>query len=91
MQYVQIIVEGKVQGVFFRKHTQQVAVKLGLNGFVRNSRDGSVYIEACGQEENIKQFIEWCNHGPERAEVSTVKVEKIEPQKYIHFEIRSSE
>lgn len=43
-----ITVEGKVKGVWFRKHTQIKAKELGLNGIVKNQKDGSVYIEAIG-------------------------------------------
>ena len=91
MQYVQITVEGKVQGVFFRKHAQQVAIKLRLNGFVRNSRDGSVYIVACGPDENVQQLVVWCHSGPKEAAVSAVRVSNIEPRAYHQFEIRSTE
>ena len=91
MQYVQITVEGKVQGVFFRKHTQQVAIRLRLNGFVCNKRNGSVYIEASGTSENVQQLIDWCRKGPERAIVTAVKSSNIDPQVYRNFEIRSTE
>jgi acylphosphatase len=48
MHHYQITVSGKVQGVWFRKSTQDKARELGLRGFVRNQPDGSVYIEASG-------------------------------------------
>ena len=49
-----IIVKGKVQGVWFRKYTQDIAYNLNLNGFVRNCHDGSVFIEIEGKDDKIK-------------------------------------
>ena len=48
-----IKVFGKVQGVGFRYYTQRKAVELGITGFVQNRPDGSVYIEAEGEEEDL--------------------------------------
>ena len=88
MQCHKMNVQGKVQGVFFRKHTQLMAIKYGIKGWVKNETDGSVSIEAVGEEEAIKNFIAWCHKGPENANVSHVtsfKVDKI-PQ-WVSFEI----
>ena len=46
MKHLDIIVEGKVQGVFFRAATKAVADQLGVKGFVKNLANGTVYIEA---------------------------------------------
>jgi len=67
-----IRVTGKVQGVFYRKYTLQKARELGLNGFVRNVEDGSVYIEAEGKAEQLDQLVEWCKEGSPSAEVDKV-------------------
>ncbi len=67
MKHLSIKVSGKVQGVFFRASTKNVADKLEITGFVRNEKDGSVYIEAEGEDERLKQFAEWCHHGPPQA------------------------
>ena len=88
MRYVQIIVEGKVQGVFFRKHTYDTAMRLELKGFVCNRVDGSVYIEAGGNTDQVQQLIEWCNKGPRKANVSAVHVIEIPPKEWQEFEIR---
>lgn len=84
----QIIVSGIVQGVYFRKSTEQKAKELGLKGFVQNESNGSVYIEIEGSEDNSKQFIKWCSQGPERAVVNKVEVEEIENAGFNIFEIR---
>jgi len=69
MKHMAIRVTGKVQGVFFRASTRQVAVTCAIHGFVRNESDGSVYIEAEGEEANLRRFIEWCKKGPSGARV----------------------
>ena len=90
MRFIQIIVVGKVQGVFFRRFTREKARQLQLKGFVCNRHDGSVYIEAGGHTEKIQQFIDWCNQGPEAAEVVNVTVNNIEPQDFKEFDIRNT-
>jgi len=61
-----------VQGVWFRDSTRRKALEFGVTGFVRNEPDDSVYIEAEGEEDALKKFVEWCQVGPERAQVSEV-------------------
>jgi acylphosphatase len=51
MNHVSIRISGKVQGVFFRASTKGKAEQYGINGFVRNEKDGSVYIEAEGRRK----------------------------------------
>jgi acylphosphatase len=69
-----IIVKGRVQGVFFRKHTQQKAYELNITGWVRNTDDDRVEIFAQGEEHNLREFIEWCKVGPARAEVEDLEI-----------------
>ncbi len=69
-----IIVEGKVQGVFFRKNTKQKAAELDINGWVKNTADDKVEIFAQGNEENLNKFISWCKQGPQKATVEDIKV-----------------
>lgn len=88
MRHVQITVKGLVQGVFFRKHTKEIAQSHGIRGFVHNKNDGSVYIEASGTMEQIQQLINWCNKGPRNANVTSVNVSDIIPQEYHKFDIR---
>ncbi|MDR9399299.1 acylphosphatase [Salibacter sp.] len=87
MEHVNITVRGKVQGVFFRKSTQEKAYELQISGYVQNERDGSVYIEAEGEKEKIDEFIEWCKKGPKNAEVTEIKTRKGNFQNYEDFEI----
>ena len=73
-----IIVEGKVQGVFFRKNTRKKAEELNVFGWVKNTLDDKVEIVVQGSKENIDKFIEWCKQGPPRAHVKNVHVEEKE-------------
>ncbi|MDQ2656060.1 MAG: acylphosphatase [Bacteroidota bacterium] len=83
-----IRVSGLVQGVFFRASTKQKADSLNITGFVRNEHDGSVYIEAEGNEEDLKQFVQWCHHGPPNARVEQCDIRDREISGYPMFEIR---
>ena len=67
-----VVIEGRVQGVFFRHHTQEVAFKLGVMGWVKNRRDGSVEAVFEGDRERVDQMIQWCHRGPSEARVSRV-------------------
>jgi len=55
---VNILVSGRVQGVFYRTSTRDKALELGINGWIMNKPDGSVYIEAEADESILDQFIE---------------------------------
>jgi acylphosphatase len=50
---------GKVQGVFFRKYTQQEATKLKLVGWVMNTDEGTVVGQMQGKEDSVKKMKEW--------------------------------
>ncbi|KAA1247538.1 acylphosphatase [Aquimarina sp. RZ0] len=82
-----IIVTGKVQGVWYRKNTRKKALELGIQGFVKNQIDGSVYIEGEGEENLLNMFLTWCNEGPEFAEVSDVSCKEDTLVFYKGFEI----
>jgi acylphosphatase len=69
-----ITITGKVQNVGFRFYAQKTAHELEITGFVKNNKDGSVHIEAEGEEENLQQFIAWCHKGPPWAAVEAVVV-----------------
>lgn len=73
MKHFSIRVTGRVQGVFFRASTQKAAEQNAVHGFVRNEPDGSVYIEAEGEETDLDRFIEWCKSGPPAARVEKVE------------------
>ena len=64
-----IFVTGKVQGVFFRVSTRSEAIKLNVDGWVRNVSDGRVEALFEGKRENVEQLIEFCRVGPRAANV----------------------
>jgi acylphosphatase len=75
MKNLRAKVYGAVQGIGFRFEAKILADKLDLKGFARNEPDGSVYIEAEGDEKNLKKFLEWCREGPSLANVKRVEQE----------------
>jgi acylphosphatase len=85
---VNIIVSGKVQGVFFRASTLTEAKGLGLKGYVMNLPDGNVLIEVEGEDRKIEQLVEWCRIGPVYAHVTDVRFEEIEVRNRQNFYIR---
>lgn len=88
MKHYSINVSGKVQGVFFRASTKEVADEMGISGFVRNEKDGSVYIEAEADEDTLKKLVGWCYQGPPRAVVKNVLVKEGTVQGFAKFEVR---
>ena len=73
-KHYNISIHGKVQGVMFRNAARAQAQKLRVRGFVRNNSDGSIYIEAEGEDEDVEQFVTWCHHGPPHADVERIEV-----------------
>jgi acylphosphatase len=72
-------ISGRVQGVFFRAHTKELADELGLTGWVRNLPDGRVEAVFEGEEDAVKEAIEWCKRGPPLASVEKVEVRYEQP------------
>lgn len=72
---VRAIVEGVVQGVGFRYWTERNARSLGLDGWVRNRRDGTVEAVFSGSAETVDEMVRRCRQGPRGAEVTQVRTE----------------
>lgn len=84
-----VVVYGMVQGVCFRYNTRNVAVRLGLSGWVRNRADGSVEALFQGPEECVDAAVNWCSRGPQTARVDRVEAEATEfDARLIGFGIR---
>lgn len=71
-----IVIRGRVQGVGYRIWTEDLAERLGLEGWVRNRRDGSVEAVFAGPERAVVATIEACRSGPRGAHVDTIDVEE---------------
>jgi acylphosphatase len=82
-----IKVYGKVQGVFFRASTQQIANQLDIKGTVKNEADNSVSIEAEGEEQAVEKFIEWSKKGPPAAKVTKADISDGQIMGYKSFEV----
>ena len=73
MKHLTMRIYGRVQGIGFRYDARQKAQELGVTCFARNEPDGSVYIEAEGDDEKLKKFLKWCGKGPWLAKVERVE------------------
>jgi acylphosphatase len=71
-----LIVQGTVQGVFFRQFTKEHADNLKLRGFVRNLDNGDLEIIVEGEQENIERFIPILKKGPEHAQIRNITTEE---------------
>lgn len=87
-KHYKIRVTGRVQGVWYRKHTKAEADRLGVKGFVRNEPDGAVYIEAEATADVLENFVAWCRKGPDAARVEDVLVEEVGLVDFEDFDIR---
>ena len=76
---VSLKIWGSVQGVFFRHETREKARGLGLSGYAQNEPDGTVFIVAEGAKPRLKEFIKWCEKGPQLANVVKTKALWQEP------------
>ena len=87
--HVHVIISGRVQGVWFRASTKQIAKKLGLKGWVRNTPDGCVEAVFEGEEGLINKMIKWCHQGSPLSKVKNVEVKNQEPtNEFSDFSIR---
>ena len=75
MKRMRIFVTGMVQGVFFRAHTKQWALQLGLTGWAKNLDDGRVQIIAEGPETKLKELLEKVKQGPPGSKVDNTDVD----------------
>ena len=84
-----LFIEGRVQGVFYRSFTRNLASKLGLNGWAKNLYDGRVEALLEGRRELIEQAIQECWKGPAGSSVRNIDVRWEESSgEYKNFEIR---
>ena len=84
-----VFVSGRVQGVFFRATTRDEANKRGVQGWVKNLRDGRVEAIFEGEEERVKEMIDFCHEGSSASRVEDVEFEWEEyKDEFDGFEIR---
>lgn len=67
-----LIIEGRVQGVWFRESTRRQAVSLGVSGWVQNRPEGTVEAVLEGPEDAVLRLVAWCGKGPSAANVTRI-------------------
>src|SRR5438128_2246888 len=88
MKRVNVVVTGRVQGVFFRATCAREARARGLSGWVRNRADGAVAASFEGRDEDVDAMVGWCREGPPYAVVDAVEVTSETPTGERGFEAR---
>jgi acylphosphatase len=88
MQRRRVVVQGHVQGVFFRETMRRRALAVGVAGWVRNVTDGSVEAIFEGEREAVDRLVAFAQEGPRGARVDWVDVVSEEPEGLRGFEIR---
>jgi acylphosphatase len=80
-------ISGRVQGVGFRYSMREEAERLGVTGWVRNRRDGTVEAVVDGTTDAVDAILAWARRGPRGAQVTDVQVAEI-PESFERFEMR---
>jgi len=90
MKQIHFTIHGKVQGVWFRAWTQDLAKEMGVTGWVRNMSDGNVEGTAMGDNELLAKFLDRLHDGPPLARVTKVDTNESEVDDIIDtFDIRT--
>jgi acylphosphatase len=89
VQRRRVVVQGHVQGVFFRETTRRRALAAGIAGWVRNRPDGSVEAVLEGERDAVELLVSFLREGPRGARVDWVDVAGEEPEGLDGFEVRA--
>lgn len=89
MKALHLMIHGRVQGVWFRASTQEVAGKMKIKGWVRNTPDGAVELHIQGNDAAVDEMLAWCRQGPPGALVDSIDFTEVEPaEEFKAFSIR---
>jgi acylphosphatase len=88
MQRRRVVVQGHVQGVFFRETTKRRALSAGVAGWVRNLPDGRVEAVFEGERAAVERLVDYAREGPRGARVDWVDIEAEEPEGLSGFDVR---
>ena len=83
-----VVVRGRVQGVFYRSEMSRRAAEAGVHGWVRNERDGEVRAHLEGDPDGIAALVSWMRHGPAGASVESLDELQADVDGYSTFEVR---
>lgn len=88
MQRRRVVVQGHVQGVFFRETTRRRALSAGVAGWVRNTPEGCVEAVFEGERDAVDRLVTFAREGPRGARVDWVDVVSEEPEGLEGFDVR---
>ena len=83
-----LLISGTVQGVYYRGWTSETARELGLSGWVRNRRDGTVEAIFSGAQASVEEMIRRCRTGPSGAAVTEISIEEVDVFSEQGFSVR---
>jgi acylphosphatase len=87
---VRVRIAGRVQGVGFRYWTEAMASRLGLSGWVRNRRDGSVEAVFSGPSDAVAEMLEFCRQGPPSARVDRIDLTEEDDPPPTGFDVKAT-
>jgi acylphosphatase len=82
-----VVVQGQVQGVYFRDSVRRLARELGVSGWIRNRPDGAVEAALEGAPDAVERIIEWSHQGPLGARVDQVELYEEQPSGETGFRV----
>ena len=82
-----LVIEGRVQGVGYRYSAKMKAESLGIRGSVQNLRDGSVFVTAQGEKDAMGNFVRWCYKGPPGAIVRNIEKVQGKTEEFREFRV----
>lgn len=83
-----VVVQGRVQGVFFRDSLRRLAEREGVSGWARNTSEGTVEAVFEGESDDVERLVSFAKIGPPDAIVEAVDVSQEEPEGLTGFSIR---
>ena len=84
---IDLVIEGRVQGVGYRYSAKMKAESLGISGSVQNLSDGSVFVTAQGEKEAMDNFVRWCYKGPPGAIVRKIEIVQGKTEVFSGFKV----